>query len=164
MLREFMADFYAAMSLMRLLRQEIASALSLGSAEYSVLLAVWYLERQGEMSVRAIADHLHVAAAHVTAEVGKLVAKGLLTKKPDPTDRRAVDVSLTKAAREVLARLAPMLRDINRPLFTGIYTRDLPTVHRFLRGIIEHGYDAIHVAQAFAPDTAANRTRTRRRR
>jgi hypothetical protein len=35
-----MADMYAAMSLMRLLRQEIASALSLSSAEYSVLLAV----------------------------------------------------------------------------------------------------------------------------
>src|SRR6185437_12593602 len=60
-LREFVADFYAAMSMMRLLRQEIASALSLTSAEYSVLLAVWYLERRKDMTVRAIADHLHVA-------------------------------------------------------------------------------------------------------
>ncbi|MBN8964351.1 MAG: winged helix-turn-helix transcriptional regulator, partial [Rhizobiales bacterium] len=76
-LREFMADLYAAMSMMRLLRQEIAATLSLSSAEYSVLLAVWYLEREGEMTVRAIANHLHVAAAYVTSEVGRLVDKGL---------------------------------------------------------------------------------------
>ena len=31
--------------------------------------------------MRAIADHLHVAAAYVTSEVSRLVARGLLTKK-----------------------------------------------------------------------------------
>jgi DNA-binding MarR family transcriptional regulator len=119
-----------------------------------VLLGVWYLERQGETTVRAIADHLHVAAAYVTTEVGKLVGKGLLTKRPASNDRRAVGIGLTKPAREVLLRLAPMLRDINRPLFIGVTYRDLITVHRFLRGIIEHGYDAIRVAQGFKPTGA----------
>jgi DNA-binding MarR family transcriptional regulator len=147
-LREFMADLYAAMSMMRLLRQEIAATLSLSSAEYSVLLAVWYLEREGEMTVRAIADHLHVAAAHVTSEVGRLVDKGLLTKRPDPADRRAVGVGLTKAARDLFERLGPMLRDVNSPLFTDISYRDLGIVHRFVRNIIEHGYDSIRAAQA----------------
>jgi DNA-binding MarR family transcriptional regulator len=147
-LREFMADLYAAMSMMRLLRQEIAATLSLSSAEYSVLLAVWYLEREGEMTVRAIADHLHVAAAHVTSEVGRLVDKGLLTKRPDPADRRAVGVGLTKAARDLFERLGPMLRNVNSPLFTDISYRDLEIVHRFVRNIIEHGYDSIRAAQA----------------
>jgi DNA-binding MarR family transcriptional regulator len=151
-LREFIADLYAAMAMMRLLRQEIATALSLTSAEYSVLLAVWYLERQGEMTVRAIADHLHVAAAYVTSEVARLVDKGLLIKRPHPADRRAVGVALTKSAREILLRLGPMLRDINAPLLKGVYYRDLVTVHRFLRSIIDHGYDAIRVAQSFARD------------
>jgi DNA-binding MarR family transcriptional regulator len=148
-LREFVADLYAAMSMMRLLRQEIASTLALSSAEYSVLLAVWYLERDKEMTVRAIADHLHVAAAYVTSEVGRLVDKGLLTKKPDQSDRRAVGVGLTKAARDMLSALEPMLRQINRPLFTGLSVRDLATVHRFLRAIIEHGHEAIGSARSF---------------
>jgi DNA-binding MarR family transcriptional regulator len=160
-LREFVADLYAAMSMMRLLRQEIASSLSLSMAEYSVLLAVWYLERGGETTVRAIADHLHVAAAYVTAEVGKLVDKGLLTKRPDPNDRRAVGVGLTAPARAVLTRLAGMLRDINTPLFKGVSYRELLTVHRFLRGIIDHGYDAIRVAQAFRSSTAPRRAKRR---
>jgi DNA-binding MarR family transcriptional regulator len=148
-LRTFMADMYAAMSLLRLLRQEIASALSLSSAEYSVLLAVWYLERDNDMTLRAIADHLHVAAAYVTAEVTRLVDKGLLTKRPDPVDRRAVGVELTAASRQLLSRLAPMLRDINDPLLADISLRDLDTVHRFFRGVISHGYEAIGVARSF---------------
>ena len=111
---------YAAMSLLRLLRQEIASALSLSSAEYSVLLAVWYLDASKDMTLRAIAEHLHVAAAYVTAEVTRLVDKGLLTKRPDPVDRRAVGVELTAVSRELLGCLAPMLRDINASLLVGI--------------------------------------------
>jgi DNA-binding MarR family transcriptional regulator len=162
-LREFMADLYAAMSMMRLLRQEIASALSLSSAEYSVLLAVWYLEREGEMTVRAIADHLHVAAAYVTSEVARLVAKGLLTKRPDPVDRRAVGVGLTEAARQLFERLGPMLRNVNSPLFTGISYRDLQIVHRFVRNIIEHGYDSIRAAQAVGAQAIGADGGTRRK-
>jgi len=148
-MRTFIADMYAAMSLLRLLRYEIASSLSLSSAEYSVLLAVRYLERSSDMTLRAVADHLHVAAAYVTAEVARLEDKGLLTKKPDPLDRRAVAVELTAASRELLSRLGPMLRDINAPLLAGISWRELDTVHRFFRGIISHGYDAIRVARSF---------------
>ena len=148
-LREFVADFYAAVSMMRILRQEIASTLSLTSAEHSVLLAVWYLERKKEITVRAIADHLHVAAAYVTSEVSRLVAKGLLTKTRDKLDRRAVSVGLTKSARDLLGRLERILGDINRPLFSGLSFRDLASVHRFLRAIIENGPDAISVAQRF---------------
>jgi hypothetical protein len=42
-----------------------------------------------------------------------------------------------------------MLRDINDPLLAGISLRDLDTVHRFFKGVISHGYDAIDVARAF---------------
>ena len=148
-LRMFVADMYAAMSLLRLLRQEIASVLSLSSAEYSVLLAVWYLERGNDLTLRAVADHLHVAAAYVTGEVARLVDKGLLKKTPDPVDRRAVGVELTASAREMLAPLAPMLRDVNASLLAGVSVHELDPVHRFFRAIIANGYDAIDTARRF---------------
>jgi DNA-binding MarR family transcriptional regulator len=148
-LRMFVADMYAAMSLLRLLRQEIASVLSLSSAEYSVLLAVWYLERGSDLTLRAVADHLHVAAAYVTGEVTRLVDKGLLKKTPDPVDRRAVGVELTASAREMLVPLAPMLRDVNASLLAGVSVHELDPVHRFFRAIIANGYDAIDTARRF---------------
>ena len=96
-----------------------------------------------------IRRHLHVAAAYVTSEVSRLVAKGPLTKRRDKLDRRAVSVGLTKNARDLLARLERILGDVNRPLFSGLSFRDLASVHRFLRAIIENGSDAIRVAQRF---------------
>lgn len=148
-LRMFVADMYASMSLLRVLRQEIASVLSLSSAEYSVLLAVWYLQRGSDLTLRAVADHLHVAAAYVTVEVARLVDKGLLTKRPDPLDRRAVGVELTASAREMLAPLVPMLRDVNASLFSGVSLHELDSVHRFFKAIIANGYDAIGAARRF---------------
>jgi len=140
---------YASMPLLRALRQEIASVLALSSAEYSVLLAVWYLERQNDMTLRAIADHLHVAPAYVTAEVARLVDKGLLTKSPDPVDRRAVGVALTDASRELLSRLAPILSEVNGALFAGVSLPELNAVHRFFQSVILNGHGAIDVARAF---------------
>jgi DNA-binding MarR family transcriptional regulator len=148
-LRMFVADMYGAMSLLRLLRQEIASVLSLSAAEYSVLLAVWYLERGNDLTLRAIADHLHVAAAYVTTEVARLVDEGLLRKRPDPVDRRAVGVELTASARDMLAPLAPMLREVNASLLAGVAVHELETVHRFFSAIIANGYDAIGTARHF---------------
>jgi DNA-binding MarR family transcriptional regulator len=162
-LRIFVADMYAAMSLLRLLRQEIASVLSLSSAEYSVLLAVWYLQRGSDQTLRAVADHLHVAAAYVTVEVARLVDKGLLTKRPDPHDRRAVGVELTVSARQILAPLVPMLRDVNASLLAGVSLHELDSVHRFFKAIIANGYDAIATARQFKAGDSKSVSRKRLR-
>jgi DNA-binding MarR family transcriptional regulator len=146
-LREFIADLYAAFSMMRILRRNIAKTVDLSSAEFSVLLAVWHLERQGNMTVRAIADHLHVAAAHVTAEVGNLVAAGLLTKTSHPSDKRAVGIGLTKLGRRLFHRVMPMLRQINDQLFAGVYYDEMVVVHRFFGRIIEQGWAAVRVTK-----------------
>jgi DNA-binding MarR family transcriptional regulator len=150
-LREFIADLYGAISIMRILRRQIARTVDLSSAEFSVLLAVWHLERHGEMTVKAIADHLHVAAAHVTAEIGKLVDTGLLAKAAHRSDKRAVGIALSKAGRDLFHRVMPMLREINDRLFAGASYGEMALVHRFLGGIIEHGDDAVRVTEAYMP-------------
>jgi DNA-binding MarR family transcriptional regulator len=147
-LREFIADLYAALSIMRLLRGQIGRTLALSSAQFSVLLGVWHLERRGEPTVKAIADHLHVAAAHVTAEIGGLVEAGLLAKSAHPRDKRAVEIALTRKGRELFQRIMPMLREINDHLFAGISYGEIAMVRRFLAGIIAHGPAALRVTGA----------------
>jgi DNA-binding MarR family transcriptional regulator len=154
-LREFIADLYGAISIMRILRRQIARTVDLSSAEFSVLLAVWHLERHGEMTVKAIADHLHVAAAHVTAEIGQLVNTGLLAKAAHRSDKRAVGIALSRAGRDLFHRVMPMLREINDRLFAGASYGEMARVHRFLGGIIEHGNDALRVTEAYMPKPAS---------
>jgi len=152
-LREFVADLYAAFSHMRILRNRISQIIELSSAEHSVLLGVWYLQRRGPPTVRDVAEHLHVAGAHATAEIGKLVKAGLLIKSPDPHDRRAVSVKLSDAGHEVFRRLSPILREINDQLFAGIYYGDMVIVHRFFERIIAQAPAAVHVAEDYIRGT-----------
>lgn len=147
-LREFIADFHAASARMRALRQKLAAVVGLSSAEYSVLLGVWYLERRGSTTVRAIAEHLHVAGAHATAEIGKLVSRGYLSKTPDPSDGRAVGVRLTDAGIDAFRRLAPIFRDVNDRLLAGVDYSEFIVVHHFFARIIDQMPEAMNALRS----------------
>lgn len=149
--REFVADLFAAASGMQSLRRTLARSIKLSAAEFSILLATWYLQKKGSVGINAIAKHLHIASAHVTAEVGKLVAAALLKKSRDPRDTRAVIVRLTKKGEAILVELAPLLRKINDRLFYGMTPADIAAVSRFLKHIIAETPHSIRMARAFSP-------------
>jgi len=44
--REFIADLFAAVAGMRSLRRALAKSVGLSAAEFSVLLATWYLQKK----------------------------------------------------------------------------------------------------------------------
>jgi DNA-binding MarR family transcriptional regulator len=149
-LREFISDFSAANALMRRLRASLARNLGLSAAGHSVLLGLWYCEHRGETTVRDLADHLHVAAAHVTAEIGRLMKQGLVNKVPSRRDKRAVSVRLSKEGRELLDKLAPILKEVNTPLFAGVHYSDMIIVHRFLKRIVSQAPEAIQISTRHA--------------
>jgi DNA-binding MarR family transcriptional regulator len=150
--REFVADLFAAVAGMHSLRRALAGAVGLSAAEFSVVLATWHLQKKGSVGINTIARHLHVAAAHVTAEVGALVSKGILRKKPDPRDTRAVQVMLTATGKQTLLQLAPLLLRINDWLFSGNSAADVTVLSKFLRHIAAESANAIRMARAFALD------------
>ncbi len=152
--RKFVADLFAAVAGMYSLRRALASSVGLSAAAYSVILATWHLQRKGPVGITAIARQLHVAAAHVTAEVGDLVELGLLTKKPHPRDTRAVLIELTDAGKALLARLSPLLRKINDRLFSGNKPSDIGILSRFVQHLADESAHSIRLAQAFAAENA----------
>jgi DNA-binding MarR family transcriptional regulator len=148
--REFIADLFAAVGGMHSLRRALASSVGLSAAEFSIVLATWHLQKKGTVGISTIAKHLHVAAAHVTAEVGQLVARGVLKKKPHPHDTRAVLVVLTQQGRNILTQLVPLLRGINDRLFSGTDAPDVAVLSRFLKQIAGESANAIRMARTFA--------------
>ena len=150
--REFVADLFAAVGGMHSLRRALASSAGLSAAEFSVVLATWHLQKKGNVGISAIAKHLHVAAAHVTAEVGRLVGKGLLKKKPHPTDTRAVLVELTVPGKKILQQLTPLLRGINDRLFSGNTPADVAVLSKFLKHLADESANSIRMARAFAAE------------
>lgn len=136
--RQFVADLFAAVAGMHSLRRALAAAVGLSAAEYSVLLATWHMQKKKKpVGISAISKYLHVAAAHVTAEVGQLVGKGLLSKTPHPSDTRAVIIELTEDGKDVLAQLTPLLRKINDRLFAGSKPSDVPILQKFVQHLAD---------------------------
>lgn len=153
-LREFIADLNAAATLMRKLRRSLAAVADMTAAEYATLIGVWYCERSGKSSVRDIANHMHIAAAHVTAELGKLEDARLVTKEQSKRDKRVVEIKLTKKADELLDVLASTFKEVNMVLFAGLTYADMIVVHNFFRRIIDQGPEAVALADARAAKAA----------
>jgi DNA-binding MarR family transcriptional regulator len=148
--REFVADLFAATAGMQSLRRALAKSVGLSAAEFSVLLATWHLQKKGRVGITAVARHLHVAAAHVTAEIGKLVQKGFIKKAQDANDTRAVTLVLTRKGEGILAALAPLLRRINDRLFSGNTANAISVVAKFLRHVADESANSIRMARIFS--------------
>jgi DNA-binding MarR family transcriptional regulator len=133
---------------MRELRGALAETLGLTVAQHALMLGLWYCERRGSTTVRALAEHLHIAAAHVTAELNKLERAGLVEKRASETDRRAVDLRLTDKGHALLDRLAPLLAEVNAALFAGVDLDGMRGAHRLFRAVIEHASAAVGIAAA----------------
>ena len=145
--RDFVADLFAATSGMQAVRRALGRATGLTGSEIAMLLAIRRLSGEGSIGVRAIAEHLHVAGPHVTAEVAKLVEAGLVEKRVAENDNRAVDIRLTAEGRRTLRRLTPLVRAANDVLFAGMSETEMAHVHRFLRRLVATSADAVEAVE-----------------
>jgi DNA-binding MarR family transcriptional regulator len=148
--REFVADLFAASAGMQSLRRALAKSIGLSAAEFSVLLATWYLQRKGRVGITTVAKHLHVAAAHVTAEVGNLARANFIKKTQDSKDTRAVTLVVTKKGEAALSELAPLLRRINDRLFAGNTPNAIGVVAKFLKHVADESTNSVRMVRDFS--------------
>jgi DNA-binding MarR family transcriptional regulator len=67
-----------------------------------------------------IADHLRIAARSATDVIDRLEERGLVERAPDPADRRALTVSLTRTGADVLARVDAGRREAAADFFGAL--------------------------------------------
>ncbi|WP_327700929.1 MarR family transcriptional regulator [Streptomyces decoyicus] len=94
------------------------------------LLAV--LDRAGPVRISAIAAKLGIAARSVTEAVDALERDGLVRRAPDPTDRRAVLVTLTDRGATVIHETEGPRRAVVNGLFSALDTEDRAELLRLL--------------------------------
>jgi MarR family transcriptional regulator, organic hydroperoxide resistance regulator len=107
--------------------------LGLTGSQFAVIMGVAYLQKGDGVSIQDLANHVRLAQPHVTTEVGRLLAKGLLVKRSNPRDQRSVLVSLSARGRAAVESVVPLVRKVNDLLFTGIKKSDLAAVMRVMR-------------------------------
>lgn len=100
------------------------------------LWALWELGRGGPLALKDLAARMHLESSTVVGVVDRLVAKGLVVRNPDPSDRRRISLAPTEKGQEILAA-AP--HPAQGHLLAGLETMDRERVQTL--------HDALHTLE-----------------
>lgn len=85
------------------------------------------------LSPTALSESLMITSGGITKRLDRMEGAGLVARRPDPVDRRAVVVELTERGREVVdAAVEAHLANEER-LLAGLSARERDTLERLLR-------------------------------
>src|SRR5579862_7890850 len=115
--RAFVHGMLAFAARLEGVRNGFAALLGLTGIQYTILISISHLHADGDVTVGAVAGHLHLSGAFVTTETGKLLRLGLITKVQDLKDRRRVCLRITSRGRDLLCELSPVQVRVNDVLF-----------------------------------------------
>jgi DNA-binding MarR family transcriptional regulator len=101
----------------------------IGAAGAGVL---FYLSANDHALVGDVTAALHSSPSGMSGLLTRLTGAGLISKKPDSDDARAVRLSLTPHGRQTAASARAVLGDLNGQLTDGFTPSELQTVSRWL--------------------------------
>jgi MarR family transcriptional regulator, organic hydroperoxide resistance regulator len=131
-------------------RERFAALLDLTGIQYTILISIRHLQNEGDVTVGAVADHLHLSGAFITLETGKLVRLGLITKIQDVRDRRRVCLRVTRRGRDLLQRLAPIQARVNDALFDFLTGEQFRAVAAMMGRVVGCGDRALALLEYLA--------------
>jgi len=97
---------YAMRQFLRFSKEVIAARARLTPEQYEALLAIKASQQPNGMTVGEISERLQVRHHTAVSLLDKLEARKLALRKRTNTDRRTVNVQLTRAGTALLSRLA----------------------------------------------------------
>jgi DNA-binding MarR family transcriptional regulator len=120
-----------------------AKVIGLAGIEYTVLISIAHLSQDRDVNVTAVADHLYLSGAFITAVTGKLMRLGLINKKADAGDRRRVTLTVSAQGRAALEKLAPIQRKVNDAEFGSLTREEFQLLTGIVDRLIESGARAV---------------------
>jgi DNA-binding MarR family transcriptional regulator len=98
---------------------------------------LWELHRLGPSTQRALASALKVSARNVTGLVDALESHGYVERVPHPSDRRALQVTLTDLGRRTTAAMESGRHQAAGQLVAGLSADELDQFGRTLTAVAD---------------------------
>ena len=95
---------------MRQIFESQARARGFTQGQWRVL---WHLQRNQGISQAGLAELLNMQPISLARVIDRLETQGVVQRRPDPTDRRALKLYLTPAAGQQIQVLQQLVEDIN---------------------------------------------------
>ena len=122
----------------------LASARADLGMPYAQARLLVHIQERGESRISALAAADHTSQPTMTAQVQRLEASGYVTRKPDPSDARAVLVSVTPQGEAALQEVRRRRREVVRPYLDELDAQQRETlaaaVH-ILRDLVDRAAD-----------------------
>jgi len=153
--RDALYRLVQALSRLLVCREAFGRRLGLTGSQFTVLIGVAYRQGDTGITIAALANYVGLAATHVTTEVGRLIRKDLLIKRPNESDGRSVFISLSPKGEAAVDAVSPMVRKINDLLFMNIDRRQFDTMNEFAKVLLtnsEYAIAEIRVSEAGRAD------------
>ncbi len=95
--------------------------------------ALSVLARHGEMRLSEASEHLRIAPRSTTEVIDALEDRGLVTRRPDPDDRRATLIALTDDGAHVASAITIVRKAEAERFFGNLSETDRSHLARILR-------------------------------
>jgi DNA-binding MarR family transcriptional regulator len=114
----------------------VFDAYGLGAATFGVLVTLARLDEAGGVSQRRLMDELNLTSGTISVRMDRLVAEDLVSREPDPDDRRNVRITLTAKGRELFERVAPAHLANERRLLASLSPEEEHQLAHLLRKLL----------------------------
>jgi DNA-binding MarR family transcriptional regulator len=128
---------YVAGWMSRRARADVQAALAehgLATSDYGVLVA---LADFGALSQQQLADRLDADKSHIVRLIDQLEQRGLVTRAPDPTDRRRHRIELTPDGRKLVRTVTPVAERVEAAHLETLSASERRTLGDLLRRVLE---------------------------
>lgn len=132
-LRVFTGDLAVSVRLWRKLVREVVARHGVAEAGAGPLL--WIGRLGGNLRQNVLAEHAGMEGPSLVRILDELQAEGLITRVPDPSDRRANLINLTESGAARLREIEAELVDLRRATFTSITADEIATASKVLATI-----------------------------
>jgi DNA-binding MarR family transcriptional regulator len=150
--RELIFGLIALHNQMQLHMERFARQMGTTNAQFHVIMA---LARTPDLTVTQIAELMNVTSPFVTIEIGSLVRKGIIERRPNESNRRSSFLSLTDKGKDLVRQVAPLLRWVNDLHFQSVTAEQAKILRGSVNAIVADGRNVIHELESLGINTMA---------
>lgn len=122
-------------------RDRFAAHMGVSGPQYSMMVAIG---EAGSATVGQIAARLHVSSPFVTAEIGKLIRRGIVDRRPNDADRRSNILALTDQGKRLIRDVGPLRRATNDMIFGSLSASQARALDRIMDLLLADSERALH--------------------
>ena len=163
MYRQMIANFFALSARFVSGRNRLANLLGVSGPQWTMIMAIAECSPEPGTRASALAERMNVSRPFVASETANLIRRGLIQRRPDPTDARGALLTLTDKSTDQIQRIVPTIQLQNDIGFGRFSRQQFQQFCRMLEILLEDSATALDAVDQMKFDRPALRSRRIRR-